>query len=109
MSGHPGPPAARRRRIKARLAERDGMACFYCVHPFTTLVEATIDHLVPRCLLPGWLQANLVLACHPCNQAKADQLPQRLLRPSGYGPGLTRTWPTATGTATVPTPEGGDT
>ena len=107
---HHGPPAARRRRIKARLAERDGLACFYCGHSFTCPAEATIDHLVPRSVLPGWLQANLVLACQPCNQAKADQLPQRLLRPSGYGPGLTRAdRATAAVPATVTTPSGGDT
>ncbi len=110
MSRHHGPPAVRRRRIKARLAERDGLACFYCAHPFTSPAEATIDHLVPRSLLPGWVQANLVLACPPCNQAKADQLPQRLLRPSRYGPGLTaRHWATAAAVPPATTPSGGDT
>jgi hypothetical protein len=39
-------------------------------------------------VIPGWHQANLVLACRPCNEAKADTLPQLLLRPVGYRPGL---------------------
>ena len=82
------PNGARKRKMKARLIERDGMACFYCGRAFASAAEATVDHLVPRSLLPGWVLANLVLACGPCNAAKADQLPQRLLRPSGYGPGL---------------------
>lgn len=82
------PNAARKRRIKRQLAARDGATCFYCGHPFGTLVEATIDHLVPKSKLPGWVQANLVLACRPCNKAKADRLPQEFLRPCGFAPGL---------------------
>ena len=64
------------------------MECFYCRTPFTSVDDATLDHLVPKSLLPGWVQANLVLACLPCNLAKGDTLPQALLRPIGYGPGL---------------------
>lgn len=84
----PGPNSTSRRKIKARLAERDGMACFYCRTPFATADEGTLDHLVPYSHVPGWRQANLVLACRPCNVAKADQLPQQFLRPVGLGPGL---------------------
>jgi 5-methylcytosine-specific restriction endonuclease McrA len=82
------PKAADRRKLKARLAARDGMACFYCGTEFGSLADATLDHLVPYSEVPGWRQANLVLACLPCNVAKADQLPQAFLRPVGYGPGL---------------------
>lgn len=88
MSRTHGPNAARRRRIRAALAERDGASCFYCAQPFAALTEATIDHLIPHCVLPTWKQASLVLACRPCNRAKADRLPQELLRPAGFGPGL---------------------
>ncbi|MGC4953857.1 HNH endonuclease [Actinomadura citrea] len=83
---HPG--SAKRRAIKRKLARRDGAQCFYCAHPFGDLAEATLDHLIPFSVLPTWKPAALVLACRPCNQAKGDRLPQTLMRPSGYGPGL---------------------
>jgi 5-methylcytosine-specific restriction endonuclease McrA len=70
----------RRRRIRAALARRDGAACFYCTTPFADLAHATIDHLIPQSVLPGWPQYNLVLACWDCNQAKADTLPQVFMR-----------------------------
>lgn len=88
MSAQTQPNAARKRQIKTSLIRRDGLACFYCATPFADAAEATVDHLVPQAQLPGWRMANLVLACPPCNQAKADRLPQALLRPVGYGPGL---------------------
>jgi len=88
MSAREAPNAARMRQIKASLISRDGSACFYCRTPFADAGEATVDHLVPQTFLPGWRLANLVLACPPCNAAKADTLPQALLRPTGYGPGL---------------------
>jgi hypothetical protein len=84
-----GPNAARRRAIRGQLAARDGACCFYCGHRFVVLAEATIDHLVPQCQVPGWKLANLVLACGPCNHAKGDRLPQQFLRPHAFGPGLT--------------------
>ena len=80
--------SARKRQIKRSLIERDGMACFYCRTPFADATAATIDHLVPQSVIPGWRLANLVLACEPCNAAKADTLPQVFLRPFGYAPGL---------------------
>ncbi|WP_395109215.1 HNH endonuclease [Actinomadura sp. SCN-SB] len=83
------PNSTKRRRIKRRLAARDGAVCFYCGQPFASLDEATLDHLIPFSVWPTWVPANLVLACLPCNHAKADRLPQSFLRPSGFGPGLT--------------------
>ncbi|MFJ2645049.1 MULTISPECIES: HNH endonuclease [unclassified Streptomyces] len=93
MSAGTTPGAARRRRIRAALAERDGAQCWYCGHgfgPAPALDGATIDHLIPRRWLPTWTLAALVLACEPCNTAKADRLPQALLRPAAgrFGPGL---------------------
>ena len=70
----------RRAQLKRSLAARDGRACFYCGTGFADLADATIDHLIPRSVLPGWRQFNLVLACKPCNNAKADTLPQVYLR-----------------------------
>ncbi len=85
------PCSKRRRLLKQRLAERDGARCFYCATEFGPGLEgATVDHLIPRSLVHTWAQAALVLACHPCNEAKADALPQALLRPAPgqFGPGL---------------------
>jgi 5-methylcytosine-specific restriction endonuclease McrA len=67
--------AEERERVLRNLAERDGARCFYCAHPFTHLGSATLDHYIPHCLWRTWKQRNLVLACGPCNEAKADRLP----------------------------------
>lgn len=85
-----GPSGERRRKLKAKLAERDGARCFYCGTPFGPALEgSTLDHLVPRSLMNTWAQAALVLACGPCNEAKADTAPALLLRPAlAFGPGL---------------------
>jgi hypothetical protein len=47
--------------------------CFYCRHPFTPR-EITRDHFIPRAL-GGQDAGNIVDACKPCNQRKADRLP----------------------------------
>lgn len=77
MSLHSAPRlnAARRRARKYSLARRDGARCAYCRHPFEDLREATMDHVVPVSLFRSWSASALVLACHSCNQAKADRLP----------------------------------
>ncbi|MFI6333326.1 HNH endonuclease [Micromonospora chersina] len=80
------PNSTRMRAIKRALADRDGAGCFYCGHPFACLLGATVDHLIPQSVLPGWALVNLVLACRPCNEAKADQLPQVFLRTVGCAP-----------------------
>jgi 5-methylcytosine-specific restriction endonuclease McrA len=85
------PSSRRRRLLKARLVERDGAACWYCATPFGPDLEgATFDHLVPRSIWHTWAVAALVLACGPCNRAKADRLPQAVLRPAPgtFAPGL---------------------
>jgi 5-methylcytosine-specific restriction endonuclease McrA len=63
-----------RREVRFYLAERDGWQCFYCRAPFSRLAGMTMSHYVPRSLWACNLPANLVLACEPCNQAKADGL-----------------------------------
>jgi 5-methylcytosine-specific restriction endonuclease McrA len=78
MAGRPN--KLHRARILRALVERDGLACFYCRLPFASALDATIDHLIPRSVLPGWQQFNLVLACPTCNNVKADTLPQVFLR-----------------------------
>ncbi|MEV6331534.1 HNH endonuclease signature motif containing protein [Streptomyces sp. NPDC051909] len=65
---------ARRRARKAQLAARDGWRCTYCWRRFRHLREATMDHVVPISLYRTWSANSLVLACEPCNKAKADRL-----------------------------------
>lgn len=80
MSLHAKPHlnAARRRARKRTLARRDGAHCAYCRIPFMDLREATMDHVVPISLFLTWSADHLVLACRPCNTAKADRLPLSL-------------------------------
>ncbi|GAA2997632.1 HNH endonuclease [Streptomyces fulvorobeus] len=88
-NGHPL-NSARRRQRKEQLARRDGQRCAYCALPFVSLREATLDHVVPVSVLRTWSAGALVLACRPCNQAKADRLPLSLalLIVWTYGPDL---------------------
>lgn len=67
--------APRRRARKQQLATRFGLRCAYCRHPFRTLREATLDHIVPASLHRSWSVTALALACRSCNDAKADRLP----------------------------------
>ncbi|WP_432021325.1 HNH endonuclease [Streptomyces sp. 1222.5] len=68
----------RRRARKQRLAARDGAQCYYCRRPFRELREATADHIAPVSLWRSWSLSSLVLACRPCNDAKADRFPLSL-------------------------------
>ncbi|WP_405994067.1 HNH endonuclease [Streptomyces sp. NBC_00986] len=66
-----------RQRLMERIAsrKRQGWQCLYCRRPFTDELRPTLDHFIPYSLWrTGW-QQNLVLACDPCNNAKADALP----------------------------------
>ncbi|MEF9913299.1 MULTISPECIES: HNH endonuclease [unclassified Streptomyces] len=104
-NGHPL-NAARRRARKEQLARRHGRRCTYCRRPFATLREATLDHVVPHSLFRTWSVVHLVLACRPCNHAKADRLPLSLalLIVWTYGPDL-RDDPRHTPRHTAPTNE----
>lgn len=67
--------ANRPERLRAALMERDGPWCAYCARRFGPELPATIDHVVPRCHAQGTSDvSNLVLACGPCNNRKADRL-----------------------------------
>lgn len=68
----------KRRRMRARIAGRDGRLCHYCRRPFGSLYGVSVDHFVPHTLMPGHSPANLVLACAGCNHAKQDTLPLTL-------------------------------
>ncbi|MGY4920002.1 HNH endonuclease [Streptomyces sp. 900116325] len=85
--------ASRRRLRKEQLARRHGARCTYCLLPFASLREATIDHIVPHSVFPTWSVVHLTLACRACNHAKADRLPLSMA--------LLLAWPTAPGRPTV--------
>jgi hypothetical protein len=74
-----GPKWQEKARIKGLLAARDGAACAYCGHDFYNLTEATLDHVIPNCIVGHWEPWNLLLACEPCNNQKADLLPLVLM------------------------------
>ncbi|MCB9730815.1 MAG: HNH endonuclease [Deltaproteobacteria bacterium] len=54
---------------------RDSGCCQYCAEP-VPLARITYDHVVPRSRggRTGW--DNVVIACRPCNQRKADRTPE---------------------------------
>lgn len=65
-----------RRDILAHIVRRDGRHCHYCRRPFSPdLAGATLDHYIPHRLWRMNKPRNLVLACRPCNDTKADYLP----------------------------------
>jgi hypothetical protein len=65
-----------RRKLRAALIRRDGNRCAYCRTPFTDPATlSTIDHIAPYCLYRTWRREAVVLACQPCNHAKADRIP----------------------------------
>lgn len=77
--GSKGPGGIRKAQIKLELIERDGFRCAYCSREFVDLDDATLDHVIPNCLVAHWEPWNLVLACGPCNNAKGDKVPLVLL------------------------------
>lgn len=68
----------KRKRLVKRLAARPGHGrrCFYCGCGFHDGLEGiTFDHYVPYRYWRTGRHDALVLACAPCNEAKADTLP----------------------------------
>ncbi|MFN3198745.1 MAG: HNH endonuclease [Bradymonadia bacterium] len=60
---------------RGNLHARDGGRCQYCGVKLTVR-EATLDHVMPRSRGGGGTWDNLVIACRPCNQFKADRTPE---------------------------------
>jgi 5-methylcytosine-specific restriction endonuclease McrA len=63
------------------LFKRDGDRCVYCglnIHPNwqRAMPYATLDHVFPVSKGGSDDLTNLVLACGPCNNAKADKVPE---------------------------------
>lgn len=53
---------------------RDHYICRYCgVDCIATNLVAEVDHIIPRSRGGTWAWCNLVCACEPCNQAKANR------------------------------------
>lgn len=67
-----GMNAEKRRRRRAALLERDGNKCWWCKKKFTLELPPTFDHIIPR--KKGGMDTidNLVLACAPCNNGRAN-------------------------------------
>lgn len=57
-----------RRKIRARVLERDG-SCVYC----GTTEGLTVDHVVPRVHGGGYTASNLVAACGRCNRQRGGE------------------------------------
>jgi hypothetical protein len=54
---------------------RDGATCLWCARPFSRLVGATTDHLVPKVKGgPSWLE-NEAAACRRCNSERGHAAP----------------------------------
>lgn len=73
---------------RSNLHARDGGRCQYCGEGLT-LREATLDHILPRSRGGKNTWENLVIACRPCNQSKADRTPEEAhmrLRQSPHKP-----------------------
>ncbi|WP_225640645.1 HNH endonuclease [Streptomyces werraensis] len=64
-----------RRRRKRQAAYVFRYRCAYCRRRFRTLDDATLDHIVPRCLWHTWSTTALALACPDCNHRKGDRFP----------------------------------
>jgi len=79
-----GPNGPRKAQIKLELIERDGFRCGYCAREFVDLDDATLDHVIPNCVVGHWKTWNLVLACGPCNNAKGDNVPLVLMPMLGH-------------------------
>lgn len=78
MARTKGLNSTRTRTRKHLLALRDGAWCAYCGHLFADLRQATIDHIAPYSLYRTWRIEATTLACHTCNETKADRLPLTL-------------------------------
>lgn len=63
-----------RHKLIHRLLRKYGPACVYCLEPLSE-ANATVDHYVPRAAGGSNHIDNLRPACFPCNNWKADRVP----------------------------------
>ncbi len=62
----------RRSEFRLELMQATGRTCRYCGRRIGKKGSPTLDHLLPWSRGGGHWKSNLVLACHPCNNAKRD-------------------------------------
>lgn len=65
-------PDLHSRASRFDILRRDGWTCGYCGG-----YAQTVDHILPACRGGGWTWGNLIAACAPCNQQKADRTPEQ--------------------------------
>ena len=73
-------------RYKQRVADRDGLYCYFCEFPFS-LEDLTLEHLIP--IKRGGSQKSLenhALACNPCNNEKGGLTVREYAHWLGYNP-----------------------
>ena len=77
----PGAPIALREltRVASIDVERIPHRCAYCRRRLTKKI-ATKDHVIPQSRIQGELRKNIVWACKPCNQLKANRTPHEWAR-----------------------------
>ncbi|MET0966963.1 MAG: HNH endonuclease [Nakamurella sp.] len=64
-----------RRERLAAILQRDGNQCLWCGRAFSSLVQPTTDHLVPKVKGgPSWIE-NEVAACRRCNGQRGHRTP----------------------------------
>lgn len=65
---------------RLRILVRDKFRCQYCGKKGTAF-DLTLDHIVPKSKGGRTLAENLVAACMPCNNRKADRTPDQARMP----------------------------
>ena len=59
---------------RINVATRDSFTCQYCVTRMP-LSKLTYDHVIPKSKGGRTLWENIVMACYPCNERKANRTP----------------------------------
>ena len=65
---------------RLRIYVRDGFTCQYCGRRVSAN-DLTLDHITPRAQAGASTPENLVTACVPCNNRKADRTPEQARTP----------------------------
>lgn len=69
-----------RKLLKGILWETCEHCCSYCNFVFHDKIEATLDHIVPKCRGGTDELTNLCLACQDCNDKKANRNAKKFRR-----------------------------
>ena len=60
---------------KKKLLQQQNGCCAYCGKELT-LDNATIDHVIPKAIMPWNSVDNLVISCQPCNSGYGSSAPK---------------------------------